>query len=84
MTMEDIKSCVNGSTEGVKMAPMMVDPKITYLHIESIVSPEIMRNNPNITCMTGNWKANPVLNSNIRINSKYCSKDQKGSTTSEP
>jgi hypothetical protein len=49
ITIDDIKICVRGSTEGVSIAPMIVDPKMTYLHIESIVSPEIIRNNPNIT-----------------------------------
>ena len=82
--MEDIRIWVNGSTDGVKTAPTIVDPRITYLHIDIIVSPETIRSNPSRICITGNWKASPVLKSKIRINSKYCSKDQNGSTTSDP
>ena len=82
--MEDIKIWVNGSTDGVRIAPTIVEPNITYLQIEIIVLPEMIRNKPSIICITGNWKARPVLNNNTSMNSKYCSKDQKGSTTSDP
>ena len=82
--MDDIRICVKGSTDGVRIAPTMVDDNITYLHTEIIVSPEMILNKPSMTCNTGNWKASPVLNKRISINSKYCSKDQKGSTTSDP
>ena len=82
--MLDINNCVKGSTEGVKTAPTTVDPKITYLQAANIVCPDIILSKPNIICITGNWKAIPVLNSKTMINSKYCSNDQKGSTTSEP
>jgi hypothetical protein len=34
--------------------------------------------------MAGTWKASPVANSKTATKSKYWSKDQKGSTTSEP
>jgi hypothetical protein len=52
--------------------------------MDIIVSPEIIRSRPNIIWTTGNWKANPVLNNKTKMNSNYCSKDQNGSTTSDP
>jgi hypothetical protein len=49
ITIEDINIWVKGSTEGVKIAPIIVDPNITYLQIENIVSAEIILKIPNIT-----------------------------------
>jgi hypothetical protein len=43
----------NGSTDGVKMAPIIVDPRITYLQADSILCPEIIRNSPNTICNIG-------------------------------
>ena len=52
---------VNGSVEGVKIAPTIVEINIIYRHESNICFGETILSNPNKIWMTGIWKANPVL-----------------------
>ena len=46
---EDSNICVIGSVEGVKIAPIIVEPNTTYRHEESIFSLVTIPVNPNTT-----------------------------------
>ena len=80
----DNKICVTGSVDGVIIAAAIVQITITYFQADNIFSPVTIPSNPNTTWIAGTWKASPVANSKTATKSKYWSKDQKGSTTSEP
>ena len=73
-----------GSVDGVKIAPKIVDSKTTYLQDDSIFALDKTPENPRMIWIIGTWKHNPVLKSKSKIKSRYCSKDQRGSTISEP
>jgi hypothetical protein len=75
---------VTGSVEGVIIAANIVETTITYFHADNIVFPEKIPNKPSTTCITGTWNASPVVKIKTAIKSKYWSKDQNGSTTSDP
>ena len=81
---QDKSSCVIGSVEGVSIALKIVANSKIYLHDSNIWFEEIMFMRPSTICIIGTWNANPVLNNNNNIKSKYCSNDQRGSTISEP
>ena len=49
----DIKICVTGSVDGVKIADTIVQITITYLHAESIRLPETIPKIPRTTCTMG-------------------------------
>ena len=65
-----MKSCVIGSTEGVRIAPITVDAKVTYLQTENISLLEKIFKAPRTTCITGSWNVKPVLKRCTKINSK--------------
>ena len=79
----DKQRCVIGSVDGVTIAPIIVDPTITYFHKPNICSLEIKFVKPNTNCRSGIWKVIPVVKNNSVMKLRYSSKDHKGSTKSE-
>ena len=78
------KSCVIGSVDGVTTAATIVDRTITYFQADNIFWPVTIPDIPNNTWTIGTWNTSPVVKIKTAKKSKYWSKDQKGSTTSEP
>ena len=58
---KDSNNCVNGSVEGVNIAPRTVETNIIYLHAASICFGDTIFNNPIKIWIIGIWNANPVL-----------------------
>ena len=46
---DDKHNCVIGSVDGVNIAPIIVDPKTTYFHSDSIFLPDTMPVKPSIS-----------------------------------
>ena len=66
------------------MAAIIVEITITYFQADNIFCPETIPKKPKINCIIGIWKAKPVVKISTEIKLKYWSKDQNGSTTSDP
>ena len=58
---DDKHNCVIGSVDGVNIAPIIVEPKTTYFHSDSIFLPDTTPVKPSISWKIGIWKARLVL-----------------------